>query len=116
MPQRSIVMNMSSLLSSFVALVAVYLSATPSEALPNTFVASNGTGSTCSRVAPCADFQTAHNATNDGGDITCVDAGNYAPAGGFDLFITKSITIDCGGTAGMYVFSSMNITGSGIVV
>jgi len=35
-------------------------------------------------------FQVAHNATNPGGEINCVDPGEY---GG--LVITKVITIDC---------------------
>jgi hypothetical protein len=64
------------------------------QAAPRTWVASNGGGTTCSRTAPCATFLAAHNATDPGGEINCVDAGEY---GG--LVITKAITIDCSGSA-----------------
>ena len=68
---------------------------TPALAIPETWVASNGGGVACTRAAPCADFQTAHFATDPGGIIKCVDAGNFGAVG-----ITKSITIDCTGTNG----------------
>src|ERR1700755_235320 len=71
--------------------------AAPVQAVPRTFVSKSGGGATCSRAAPCADFQTAHNATDPGGEINCLDSGNFAT--GSTLNITKSITIDCGGTA-----------------
>src|SRR5262245_3731525 len=71
------VMNMSSVLStSVVAMLAMSLSATPSEAQPhfNTFVVSDGSGNLCTRLFPCTHFQTAHDATIDGGNITCLDS------------------------------------------
>ncbi len=71
------------------------LHATPALAIPETWVASNGGGVACTRAAPCANFQTAHLATDPGGIIKCVDAGNFGAVG-----ITKSITIDCTGTNG----------------
>jgi hypothetical protein len=71
------------------------LHATPALAIPETWVASNGGGGACTRAAPCANFQTAHLATDPGGIIKCVDAGNFGAVG-----ITKSITIDCTGTNG----------------
>jgi hypothetical protein len=71
------------------------LHATPALAIPETWVASNGGGVACTRAAPCASFQTAHLATDPGGIIKCVDAGNFGAVG-----ITKSITIDCTGTNG----------------
>ena len=58
-------------------------------------MAGNGGGVACSRTAPCASFQVAHNATDPGGIIKCVDAGSFSIA-----TITKSITIDCTGTNG----------------
>src|SRR5262245_16596721 len=59
-----------------------------------TWVASNGTNNvTCSRTTPCQTFDQAHTATTAGGEINCVDAGNYGP-----LTITKSITIACDNT------------------
>jgi hypothetical protein len=82
---------LAALAAGFMALLAV---ASAAEAAQRTWVASNGFGTTCSRTAPCATFQTAHNATDFGGEINCVDAGEY---GG--LVITKAITIDCSGFA-----------------
>jgi hypothetical protein len=74
------------------ALLALLLPAAPAHAIPRTWVASNGAGGACTRAAPCADFQTAHNTTDAGGEINCVDAGLYG-----SVTISKSITIDCTG-------------------
>jgi len=79
----------------FIIGLLLCLHATPALAIPETWVASNGGGVACTRAAPCADFQTAHFATDPGGIIKCVDAGNFGAVG-----ITKSITIDCTGTNG----------------
>jgi hypothetical protein len=76
---------------------AVLILAWPALAAPRTWVASFGSGATCSRSAPCADFQTAYNATDAGGEINCLDSGGDNTFGGFT--IRKSITIDCAGTA-----------------
>ena len=76
---------------------AFILASWPALAAPRTWVASFGNGATCSRAAPCADFATAYLATDDGGEINCLDAGGDATFGG--LSIRKSITIDCTGTA-----------------
>jgi hypothetical protein len=63
-----------------------------------TWVSGSGTNSgACTRAAPCATFQFAHDQTNPGGEINCVDAGSYGT-----LFIGKAITISCeAGTAGI---------------
>jgi hypothetical protein len=82
---------LAGLAAGFMALLAA---APAAEAAQRTWVASNGFGTTCSRTAPCATFQHAHNATDFGGEINCVDAGEYN-----GLVITKSITIDCSGFA-----------------
>jgi hypothetical protein len=83
------------------------LHATPAQAVPETWVAGNGGGVACSRTAPCASFQVAHNATDPGGIIKCVDAGSFSIA-----TITKSITIDCTGTNG----GSVNALSNAIAV
>jgi hypothetical protein len=70
--------------------VAGMLASVTAQAAPRTWVAGTGTGTVCSRTAPCATLQSAHNATDPGGEINCVDSGEY---GG--LVITKAITIDC---------------------
>jgi hypothetical protein len=74
-------------------LLAIGLHAAPAQAIPNTWVASNGSGSACTRAAPCAGFGVAHLQTDDGGEINCVDAGNFG-----NITINRSITIDCTGT------------------
>jgi hypothetical protein len=56
-------------------------------------VASNGNNAnTCSRAAPCAALQTAHDKTSAGGEVNCVDSGDFG-----SVLINRSITIDCGG-------------------
>jgi len=47
----------------------------------------------CSRTAPCKTFAGAISKTADGGEIDCVDPGGFGA-----VTITKSITIDGGGT------------------
>src|SRR5260370_735442 len=74
------------------------------------WVASFGSGSTCSRAAPCANFETALVVTNAGGEINCVDQGDFS--GGLGLVIAKSITIDCEGVQGRFGFTG----GTAIVV
>jgi hypothetical protein len=53
----------------------------------------------CSRAAPCATFEHAVSQTAAGGELNCVDAGQVSAT---SVFISKSITIDCGGTFGSY--------------
>ena len=85
------------------ALLALCLHVTPAHAIPETWVASNGAGAACTRAAPCATFAAAHTATDAGGTIKCVDAGNFGA-----VTITKSITIDCTGTNGGIVVTAGN--------
>src|SRR4051812_9164250 len=76
------------------AMSLVTMLVAPAQAqLNHTWVASNGSdliGNSCDRPTPCASFFTAIGKTNAGGEITCVDSGNY---GGIAL--NKSITINC---------------------
>jgi hypothetical protein len=65
------------------------------QAAPRTFVSGTGGGAACTRAAPCATFQAAHDVTDAGGEVDCVDAGEFNA-----VVITKSITIDCAGTVG----------------
>jgi hypothetical protein len=88
--------------------LALCLPAAPAQALNGrSWVASNGSGSTCSRAAPCLTFQDAHNATSPGGEINCVDAGDYQP-----LTITKSISIVCDNTEASILVAG----GNGVVI
>src|SRR6202521_3329837 len=76
--------------------VAPLLSAAPARAvsLNHTWVASAASGGSdannCDRPTPCATFTVAYSKTAVGGEIACVDAGNF---GG--VSITHSITITC---------------------
>jgi hypothetical protein len=57
--------------------------------------ASTGSGSACTRTAPCFDFSTALVATAAGGVISVLDPGDY-----FMITITKSLTIRAEGVDG----------------
>jgi hypothetical protein len=81
------------LLGNLVLAYAVLLIATPAEAQPvqidRTWVASTGSGTACTRTAPCATFVNAHAATAPAGLISVLDPGDYG-----SLTITKPITIE----------------------
>src|SRR5260370_25009658 len=84
------------------ALAALFaLPITPAQAMNNrSWVASFGSGSACTRAAPCADFSTALGQTVAGGEINCVDQGEFS--GGSALTIGQSVTIDCEGVQGRF--------------
>lgn len=84
---------------AFIVLVAALtLLASPAGAIPRTFVSANGAGNTCSRDLPCANFGTAQAAMDPGGEINCLDSGEFG-----NLSITKSMTIDCSGVVATVV-------------
>src|SRR3982750_2848833 len=90
------------------------LPAAPADAAPRAFVSSTGSGATCTRAAPCATFQAAHDATDPNGEVNCLDGGDYGP-----INISKSISIDCTGTAGTIAVTTgtgVNISGSNLIV
>jgi hypothetical protein len=72
---------------------------------------SDSHGCTNPTTDACATFSGALNNTISGGEIDCVNAGNYG--GGFS--ITQSVTIDCAGAVG-FSPGGIIINGSGIVV
>ncbi len=96
-----------------IAFAMPFLAAPPAEAgAPRTWV--SGTGDdmnfnfNCSRTAPCKTFAGAILSTAPGGEINCLDPGDFG-----SVFITFSLTISCeAGTAGILVPPS----GSGIFV
>jgi len=57
----------------------------------------------CSRTAPCKTFAGAISKTADQGEIDCIDAGGFGA-----VTITKSITIDGGGTFGSILAAGTN--------
>src|SRR5437879_346047 len=75
-----------------ILLAGMFLVTAPAQALlSHTWVGFNGNdGALCDRSNPCATFTGAFSKTEAGGEITCVDSGNY---GG--LTISHSITINC---------------------
>src|SRR5258708_20978965 len=87
------------LLSAVSAMLVAMLPG-PAQALNlRSWVSGTGSGTTCSRTSPCANFQTAHDATVAGGEINCVDAGDFTNGlFGTPVVISRSMTIDCGGT------------------
>ena len=99
--------------ANLAAMLVALLPGTPAQALNNvSFVSSTGTGSACTRAAPCPLLGDAISATAPGGEINCVDSGSGLLTG--FMTIQKSITIDCAGTA--TVTGSIQINGAGIVV
>jgi parallel beta helix pectate lyase-like protein len=70
--------------------VALALSGSPAAAAARVWVASTGGGAACSHAAPCATFQAAHTAVDVGGEISCIDSGDYG-----SIDISKDVTIDC---------------------
>ncbi len=89
-----------------IAAMAVFGSPDAHAQNPQSWVASNGTGTACSRSAPCLSFIAAYNATLAGGEINCVDNGNF----GSLINITHSITVNCIGTIGQMNVRTVNIT------
>ena len=68
----------------------------------------------CSRTAPCKTFAGAISKTAPSGEIDCLDPGGFGA-----VTITKSITIDCGGTFGSVLAAGtngINVNGAGITV
>lgn len=59
-------------------------------AAANKWIASNGTGNTCSRAAPCPGPFEGFGAAAAGDTIRCVDTGEYS-----NLISSKSVSIDC---------------------
>src|SRR6266436_4105811 len=98
------------LLSAVVSAMLVAMLPGPAQALNlRSWVSGTGSGTACSRTAPCANFQFAHDATATGGEINCVDAGDFTFPGPYStpVIISRSMTIDCGGTFGGQVYGNI---------
>jgi hypothetical protein len=101
-------MKTTALLSAGLAATLVGL-LPAAQAQAKSFVSSTGSGTTCTRAVPCNNFADAHDATEPGGEINCLDSGPFIGA-----TISKSITIDCAGLAATALGFVVN--GAGIVV
>ena len=88
---------MRKLALSLALLAAAWVIASPMSAFAlntRSWVASTGFDSNpCTRAQPCATFGQALSQTSAGGEINCIDQGDFA--GGSQLAIAKSIIIDC---------------------
>src|SRR3954462_8721482 len=92
---------------------AFALVASSAHAIPRTFVSATGGGAACTRAAPCATFQAAHDATDPNGEITCLNSADFGV-----VIIIKSITIDCTGALGTITVSTgtgVTINGTGLI-
>jgi hypothetical protein len=76
----------------------------------HSWVSSTGSGTACTRAAPCGDFSTAQNATNAGGVISMLDSHDDP----FGITITKSLTVRAEGVDGGGTLTPTN--GTWIVV
>jgi len=90
------------------AALALSLQAAPAQAFSHTYVsaASGSDGNSCGLGAPCRTFQRAHNQTNDQGEITVLDPGDYGI-----VTISKSISIVNDGNGEASILVSGNNTG-----
>ncbi len=80
-------------LAVFVASLFPLLYTAPAQALSaRTWVSHTGSDSnTCTETSPCLTFNGALIKTSNGGEIDCLDPGDYSS----DFHITISVTIDC---------------------
>ncbi len=79
----------------FLSLAVALCDTSPAQALNDvSWVASNGLdGNPCTRGQPCGTFARALSQTNAGGEINCVDAGEFLS--NQTITITQSVTIAC---------------------
>ncbi|MBV8565905.1 MAG: hypothetical protein JO273_10665 [Methylobacteriaceae bacterium] len=93
-------------LAALAAMLAFALPGTVAQAQnARSWVASFGSDvNPCNRAQPCATFAFAITKTNAGGEINCVDQGEFGNGG--QMTITKSITIDCEGVQGRVLVSA----------
>jgi hypothetical protein len=99
-------MKKSSLLLSFLGLLAIVSVPTDSANAQATRTFVSGVGNDadpCSRTAPCRTFAGAITKTAANGEIDCLDPGGFGA-----VTIIKSITIDCGGVSGGILASLVN--------
>ena len=69
-----------------VALVSLLAAGSAYALNDHSWVSSTGSGTTCTRAAPCSNFSTAHDATNAGGVISVLDSGDYTPPSSQNLW------------------------------
>src|SRR5206468_3274513 len=75
--------------AAFLALVGVH--ARPASAAGVAYLSRAGTGNTCTSASPCSFMGAAVAAAGTGGEVICLDKGNYS-----NVIITQSVTVSCG--------------------
>ena len=75
------------------------------------FLSHTGSGSTCSQAAPCASMTTAIGVAGAGGEVICLDKGDY----GFASIFT-SLTISCADGLWEAPGQLINVSGSDVVI
>lgn len=65
-----------------VAMLGSMLPLSSLQAAPRTSVSGTGSGATCTRAAPCANFTTALAATGPGGEINVLEPGDFGAIAG----------------------------------
>jgi hypothetical protein len=87
---------MRSITLASIAILAAVLALQGAPAQAQTWVSGGGSNvGTCPRSAPCATYTYAFSQANTGGEIFCLDPGNFG-----ELLITKSISVVCDHTVG----------------
>jgi hypothetical protein len=110
------------LLAAIAIMCAPVMDTNPARAQNSvSFVSGTGSDSNpCTRLLPCQTFQRAHDQTNSGGFVSCVDAGRFDTGTSSPMTISKSITIDCTNTFAAILAptagTAISINTSGIVV
>jgi hypothetical protein len=96
-PRKGLLMtNIKTLFVGFTVALASWLTAGSAYATnDHSWVSSGGSGTACTRIAPCASFFIAQAATNAGGVISVVDPADY-----LGVTITKSLTVRVEGADG----------------
>jgi hypothetical protein len=94
-------------LLAHIALATTLMASAAAAQNVQSFVAANATGTTCTRTAPCASFNAAYGKTNIGGEIVCLDSGDF-----LQLVIDHSITVDCTATNGIVIDLPILISGT----
>src|SRR5712664_3217542 len=101
---RGFIIRQVALSLAIIALAMPLFAAAPAQAQSaRTWVSGTGDNANpCSRTAPCRTFQGAMASTSPGGEINCLDAGDFG-----SVAIFMSLTISCeAGTAGILTATS----------
>jgi hypothetical protein len=101
------------LAASAAATAIIALLLTPPAVAAQIFFSGNGSGSACTAAAPCTLAQAVGTAV-DGQELACADSSDNAVIG--NIGITKSIVIDCAGTAATLGALSIEGSSSSVVV